>query len=195
MKYLVMAVFIFVYGNAKSQVSIETNVYIDTIKGLVQIDSQITYLRIPDSTFFFHFQNIKILYLEGGNIESESEQITFGEDLETINSFLKTYYKNGQVKSIQYYINGNLYGPCVSYYENGIVDSIGFYWTDSINPHRIRNTIRCDTIIDEEIGIFITCIQEMISVKDQIWEYFNYNGQLVKKEYWNKGMLLSRELY
>jgi len=194
MKYLILALCILAFGTSKSQVYSETNVSYDTIDGLVRIDSQITYYRIPDSIFFVNFQSIKCFYLEGGNIESESEDVTFGEGLETINSFHKTYYKNGQVQSIQYYLNGNIYGPCISYYENGIVDSIGIYWTDSIHPQRLNKNIRCDTILSGDTAIVI-CGGETFSAKDQIWEYFDYQGQLIKKEYWNKGVLLRRDFY
>lgn len=195
MKYFFIVVLIFVCGLINGQVSVETYVYTDTIGELIRKDSQVIYSRGADSVFFFHFQNTKYFYLKDSVIESERERITFGENYESINSFHKCYYRNGQVKSVQYFLNGNLYGPYVSYFKNGNVDSIGFYWIDSILPLRSRKIIREDTINKEGFDSIIIGIEEMLSVKDQTWEYYNISGQLVRKEEWSKGMLISRYIY
>lgn len=103
-----------------------------------------------------------------------------------------SWYSNGKIEFIENYLFGYLDGPYFAWYESGELKEKGHYYIPKngsvIDLRELSNIER--NIIDNEQGTFEVSTEYKRFLKDGEWFFYNEEGNLIKKEIWNKNQLL-----
>ena len=126
-------------------------------------------------------------YYESGNLKIEGNY-QYIDSIECINCF--DYFNNKEQKmTYSQFIRIGLWN---SFYENGQLESKGIY-----NGIHVTKYIGCEYPASRKssIGIFCAGSESVEYLKEKEWEYFSTKGNLIKVEYYFKGVLAEIKTY
>lgn len=96
------------------------------------------------------------------------------------------WYKSGSIKSISNFLYGLYFGGYSEWYESGHIKVAGNYWieiNESINEFENKNK-------QIKINMQATFPRNK-NGKNGKWFFYLENGEIIKTEYWQKGILIS----
>jgi antitoxin component YwqK of YwqJK toxin-antitoxin module len=130
------------------------------------------------------------------------------------NGHWTTFYPNGGIKEVMHYTLGVKDGTWQTYYADGKVASKGKYLKKTIMVHLDTQTGRLFRVCDKDTLrdysdtqykqdlVLYNCSNSLanrfpfrIDLKNGIWFYFDENGWLVKKEFFENGIFEKEEQY
>jgi antitoxin component YwqK of YwqJK toxin-antitoxin module len=140
---------------------------------------------ISEFAYFQHifcYNGIWKEYDESGKLKTEGSY-RFADSIECISCY-EPYHNNIKTKA---YSHSERSGEWKEYHENGQVKAIGCYK----GIHEINST----HIPKKMDGVFIPGDYFEEYLKDKYWKYYNEKGELIKEEYYFKGMLCDVKTY
>lgn len=182
--------------NEKSKYRVETNYSLGKRIGLtLYYQGNILYkvswdndtLELQRTTLFFNGKDNGLFTYSQEDIQNKLHGLSI------------QFYENGEIKEFGHYIKGAKTGEWSYYYENGQLSSRGKYYDDYIllgnimHPNKLVNK---DNIPIEQIYPKVKYDFSKVDMsphyyylKTGKWEYFDEIGNLIRVEYYHKGVL------
>lgn len=204
-----------IYNTDTTYLKIEYQGYVSN-NGEELLDGKyIIYYNTGNVNQKFYYENNNrhgsaVAYYKNGNLSLKSNYC-----MGILNGEWVKYYENGNIKEKGTYFNGEKLGLWEEYYENGKLKSKG----DLIsNFHLIKykDFINFELIVTDKQGAAITpenyteqmkSTLEMLKnsvrisfpykmyLKDDLWKYYNEQGNLINEEIYKNGVLLDTKKY
>ena len=143
---------------------------------------------------------------ESGNLQIESINI------DSLNSKIMTYYKNGNIQTLTYYKRLNTkvprqestIGEYILFYKNGNIYLEGYKDSSGLNQSNCWNEDGKQTLINGN-GFYSTFYKDSENLKskgpvkngklDKLWIYYNEDGSIQKEETYKDGELIETTEY
>jgi antitoxin component YwqK of YwqJK toxin-antitoxin module len=173
-----------------------------TLMAQVVINQSVDTISTNDSSFYVKNLIHKEFQTETETIDIVKEYYLNGKlkaEYTFINDFIegefKEYYSNGSIRKLFFLKKGNIIGHFYEFYPDGTKKLFGHYSLPNKEGDFILitdTTVTYDSL-NYEYNYLITSYRDFIDIKDGIWYYWNKQGDLLCKEYWEKGVLLKTE--